>query len=107
MNETIILKKEKGKSFPIKITPTIRKRIYNFKLRLKEMAVYDNIGKKYEDLVYYILNDLDEYDLNLLIAYYELADCSASRLGKILNVEPSNINSRINNIQKKCRLYLT
>ena len=100
------LKKAKGKSFPIPITFETQKRIYSFKNRLNEMAMNKDVDDKYINMIHYILNELDDYDLNLLIAYYELADGKPSRLSKIFDVDPNNIKSRINKIIKTCQQSL-
>lgn len=103
----IELKKEKGKSFPLRIDTNLQLRIKSFKDRLKEMCDYDEVSPTHQHIIKYILNDLDEYDRNLLIAFYDYAECSPTKLAKLFAVDASNINSRIKKIQTKCKQSLT
>lgn len=99
--------KDKGKFIPYTITPDIQKRISSFKKRLKEMDKNDEVSTQHSKIIKYLFNRLDEYDLNLLIAYYEIANQSPSALAKILNISPSVINSRIKKIISQCKQSLT
>ena len=105
MNVTT-LKKSKGKSFPIPITSETQRSVSSFKKRLAQMALNKDVDEKYITIIHYILNELDDYDLNLLIAYYDLADGKPTRLSKIFDVDPNNIQSRIKKIIKSCQQSL-
>ena len=70
------------------------------------MALNKDVDEKYITIIHYILNELDDYDLNLLIAYYDLADGKPTRLSKIFDVDPNNIQSRIKKIIKSCQQSL-
>lgn len=102
-DELKIFKKNKGKSLPIAITPDIQRSIKSFKLRLQEMCDNQEVNNSYQRIIQYLLNELDEYDLNILIAFYDQADCSPSKLSKLLGVDPSNVTKRIRNIITKCK----
>lgn len=97
-----ILKKPRGKTTAIIIDEEVRYQVRTFKHRLREMAESpDNevreIDKKSIDV---ILNDLDEYDQNILIAYYAVANCSPTALGKLFGVKGPIIANRIKRIIK-------
>ena len=99
MNE--IIKKSRFKSVPIVITPEIREQIRLFKERLTDMLednIVDNYDAKTIDIV---LNQLDDYDRNILIAYYELANCSITNLSRIFNISKEVLKRRIKIIQNK------
>lgn len=97
------LKKAKGKSKPITINKETQRSIASFKFRLKEMLDNQEVSEQHQKLIHYLLNDLEDYDLNILIAYFDQANCSASKLSKLLGLDPSNITSKINKIIKECR----
>lgn len=97
-----IIKKPHGKSNAIIINDEVRRLVKSFKHRLREMADSpDNEVREIDKLsIDVILNDLDEFDQNILIAFYAVANCSPSALGKLLGVKPTVITSRIKKIQK-------
>ena len=96
------LKKDKGKFVPITIDRNLQRRIKSFKDRLTQMVENDEISNSEKEGIYYILNELDTYDLNLLIAYFEY-NCSPSPVAKVLGVQPSVVSSRIKKILNKCK----
>lgn len=96
------LKKSKGKFAPLTITKDTQLKIKSFKDRLKQMIENEEINEIYKNKVCQVLNGLDTYDLNLLIAYYEY-DCKASEVARLLGVNTSVIYSRIKDILKKCK----
>lgn len=98
-----IFRKAKGKSAPISIDKNTQRSIKSFKMRLLEMCDNQEVNQTTQTLIHYILNELEEYDLNLLIAYYDQAECSSSKLSKLVGGDPSNITTKINKIIKKCR----
>lgn len=86
---------------PLKITPEVRKGIDLFKKRLIEMAEQPDETSAFDKhTIHLIMNELDDYNRNILLAYYSVANCSATTLGRMLNVNPSTITSRINRITK-------
>lgn len=97
-----ILKKPHGKSNAIIINSEVRHHVKAFKHRLKEMAESpDNEVRDIDkESISVILNDLDEFDQNILIAFYAVANCSPSALAKLFGVKPTVITSRIKKIQK-------
>lgn len=101
MKNTIMEKiyKSKGKFKPIVIDDEMRRRVKSFKDRLKEMCEYDNLPLLTQNTIRVILEELDSYDQNILISFYDF-ECSTSQLAKTLGVSPQTINSRIKKIQK-------
>lgn len=102
MNE--VLKKPRGKCVPIVITPQIREQIKSFKERL--MIIYNDPTMSSEfdvRTIDIIFNELDDYDRNLLFAYYALADCKYSQLAKLFNVSAPVMLRKINMIQNKIK----
>ena len=97
------LKKDKGKSKPIAINKETQRSITSFKNRLKEMLDNREVSEQHQKLILYLLNDLEDYDLNILIAFYDQANCSPSKLSKLLGLDPSNITSKINKIISQCK----
>lgn len=91
--------KSKGKFIPIVIDDEVRRRVKSFKDRLKEMSEYDEISTLDKLSVRIILEELDPYDQNILIAYYDYGG-SATELGRMLQVSPQVIYSRIKKILK-------
>lgn len=90
--------KSKGKFVPIVIDDEIRRRVKSFKDRLKQMYEYDDLPTPTRTSIKVILEDLDSYDQNILILYFDF-DCNKSKLSKTLCVSPHVINSRIKKIQ--------
>jgi DNA-directed RNA polymerase specialized sigma subunit len=80
--------------------------IKSFKLRYRQIleSDYDDEVRPIDKItITVILNELDEFDQNILIAYYAIADSSSTKLAKVFGVAPSVITSRINKIQKYVR----
>lgn len=100
-----IIRKPRGKCSAIIINDSVRTAVKNFKLRLQEMS--DSPDDECRDIdrhsIKVILNDLDEFDQNILIAFYAIADCSPTILARTLGVEPSVITSRIKKIRADVR----
>ena len=92
--------KTKGRCVPIHIDSNVQKQIKKFKERLVEMAKYDEVRDIDAKVIDFIMNKLDPYDQNILIAYYGIADCSASILGKLFNVRSHVITKRVQKITK-------
>lgn len=101
LDSTSAIMKAKGKSVPIKIDKNTQKEIKDFKRRLQEMIEYDNIRETDKLSIQIILNEIDPYDQNILIAYYGLADGSSTALAKLFGVGHHVISKRIRKITKK------
>lgn len=97
------LKKDKGKSVPIKITSDLQRSIISFKKRLIEMSENGEVRDIDHKVIRRIINELDDYDANILIAYFDIAECSCSKLAKILGVTPSIVHTRIKNILNRLK----
>lgn len=98
-NNTIVTKKS-GKCAKIVIGPEIRNQIQLFKKRIAEMAEYDDLPIKQQQTAYVVLNELDDYDANIFIAYYAVAGESTSKLAKLFGVSQTVIYTRLNKIKR-------
>lgn len=86
---------------PITITPEVRKEIEKFKQRLIEMAAQPDETSEFDAYtVHLIMNELDDYNRNILLAYYSVAGGSPSVLARLVGATPVAITSRINRIIK-------
>ena len=102
MNE--VLKKKGVRSGQITITPETKQQIQTFKDRLIDIASRPDETSEFDvRTVDIIFNELDDYDRNLLIAYYAIADCNTNSLGRILCCGPQVVFRRIKMIQNKIR----
>ena len=102
MNE--VLKKERQKCVPIIITPEIRDKIRLFKERLTYILEDPTISSEFDaKTIDIILNQLDDYDRNFLIAFYELADCSVTKLSRIFNISIPVVKRKIKLIHNKIK----
>lgn len=101
----IIKKSDKGKCSAIKIDHNIQNLIKETKNLYREWLEENDRGLRPIDLIsiYVILNELDEFDQNILISYYTIAEGSSKNLSTILGVESSVITSRIKKIQNYVR----
>lgn len=95
-------KRDKGKGIVIKIDDDMRKKINSFKKRLLQMSKYKEIPEK-QRLIVEAIFSLEEYEQNFIIAYYELAEGSPSKLAKIFNCIPSTVTSNIRKIENKIK----
>lgn len=95
-----IVTKKSGKCAKIVIGPEIRLQIQLFKKRIAEMAKYDDLPIKQQQTAYVVLNELDDYDANIFIAYYAVAGESTSKLAKLFGVSQTVIYTRLNKIKK-------
>lgn len=99
-----ILKKPNGKSKAITIDYQTQSTIKSFKERYRELLMTDDEIRDIDKLsIQVILNDLDEFDQNILIAYYAIAGESAATLARVFGVNSSVITNRINKIIKYVR----
>ena len=95
------LKKSKGKSKPITINQEIRDRIASFKSYLIDYMLDPSTPKKEKDTLYYVLYEMEPYEQNLLLAYYEWGTEAA----KMLNVSTSVLQSNVKRILFKINKY--
>lgn len=99
-----VLKKPSGKSKAIIIDYRTQSIIRSFKERYRELLNTDDEVRDIDKIsIQVILNELDEFDQNILIAYFAIADSSPTKLAKVFGVAPSVITSRINKIIKYVR----
>lgn len=99
-----IIKKQQGKSKAIIIDYQTQSIIRSFKERYRELLDTDDEVRDIDKIsIQVILNELDEFDQNILIAYFAIADSSPTKLAKVFGVAPSVITSRINKIIKYVR----
>lgn len=92
--------KARGKSVPLKIDEETQKEIKEFKDRLAEMLEDEEVRDLDKISISVILNDLDPYDQNILIAYFWLTGGSATALGNLFGVGYHVITKRIKKITK-------
>ena len=97
---TAVLKARTNKSVPIHIDNETQQKIKAFKDRLIEMVENGDVREIDKASIYVIMNELDPYNENILIAYYGIVDCSASALAKLFGVSCTVISQRINKIIK-------
>lgn len=89
---------------PITINKEVRKTIESFKNRLIEMAKQPDETSAFDArTIDIIVNELDDYDRNILIAYYAIADGSPSVLSKYLGISHSLVNNNINRIKRQIK----
>ena len=102
MNE--IIKKDRCKCLPIVITPEMRAKIKFFKERLTYLLENPTESSEFDaKTIDIVLNQLDDYDRNMLFAYYELADCSVTSLSRIFNISIPVIKRKIKMIHNKIK----
>ena len=98
-------KKDKGKSIPYSIDDNVRGRIQSCAGVLKDMQDELPPTSPQHKAIDIILNQLDAYDRNIIIAFYEY-DESPTTLGKLLGVSPSVIVARIKRINQTIKKSL-
>lgn len=104
MDPVTILKKPNGKSKAIIIDHQTQSIIRSFKERYRELLDTDDEVRDIDKIsIQVILNELDEFDQNILIAYFAIADSSPTKLAKVFGVAPSVITNRINKIISNVR----
>ena len=95
------LKKSKGKSKPITINQEIKDKIASFKSYLIDYMLDPSTPKKEKDTLHYMLYEMEPYEQNLLLAYYEWGTEAA----KMLNVSTSVLQSNVKRILFKINKY--
>lgn len=101
---TEVIKKKGVRSGPITITPAIRQQIKEFRERLimtgsmpEETSAFD------ARTIDIIINELDDYDRNMILAYYSVADGSPMLLARLLKVSPPVVIRRMRKIVNKIK----
>ena len=94
------LKKSKGKSKPITINQEIRNKMASFKSYLIDYMLDPSTPKKEKDTLYYMLYEMEPYEQNLLLAYYEWGTEAAKMLNVSTSVLQSNVKRILFNINK-------
>ena len=95
-------KKTKGKSKTITVNNEVRDSISAFKERLLQMAAQPDETSAFDaNTVRLIFEELDEYDRNILIAFYSIANCNYAELGRLLGASGSTLRLRIQRITNK------
>lgn len=101
MTETL---KKKGKCTPITIDSKVRQKIESFRHRLIQMSQQPDESSEFDvTTIDIIVNRLDDYDRNLLLAYYAVADCSPTKLGNLIGVDKTIVSHRIASLIKKIK----
>ena len=104
MDPVTILKKPNGKSKAIIIDHQTQSIIKSFKERYRELLNTDDEVRDIDKIsISVILNELDEFDQNILIAYFAIADSSPTKLANVFGVTSSVITNRINKIISNVR----
>lgn len=89
---------------PLKITKEVREEIRVFKQRLMEMASQPDETSAFDArTIHLIMNELDDYNRNILLAYYSVAGCSATALANLFGVSPTVIYTRLRRITNAIR----
>ena len=101
MNSTELIKKTKGKSAPIRIDGNVRKKIKEFAESLLRISEEPETTPQHKATIQYILNELDPYERNILLAYYAFESEGPCYVAKLLDIFPSTIVTRVKKIQKK------
>lgn len=100
MNEIYV--KRNNRIVPLNITPEMKEEIKTFKERLIDMRNRPDETSDFDvRTVDIIMNELDDCDRNLLIAFYSIADCSTGNLAKIMHCNYNTILIRIRKLIKK------
>ena len=89
---------------PLVITLEVREEIKEFKDRLLDMRnrldETSDFDVKSIDIIF---NELDDYDRNMLFAYYSIGECSPTKLAKYLDVTSQCVRYRITKILNKIK----
>ena len=102
MNE--VIKKKGVRASAITITPEIKEEIRYFKERLIDMGNRPDETSAFDArTIDIIINELDDYDRNMVIAYYSVADGSPMLLARLLKVSPPVVIRRIRAITNKIK----
>lgn len=94
-----LIRKSTGKSVTIKIDSDLQRQIKSEKDHLRDL--YDNeeeLSPLHRASIKVILNDLDDYDLNILLAHFIISGGKDCYTAKLFGVSPSTIKKRIEKI---------
>jgi len=94
-------KKPKGKSAPITINADVRRQIKSFTEGLSMWLDDPTVDEQSKEAIDYILNKLDTYDKNILLAYYAFESEGPCHLARLLGISPSIAVTRVKKIQQK------
>lgn len=101
---TEILKKKGVRSGPITITPEIREQIREFRDRLIDTGSRPDETSAFDArTIDIIINELDDYDRNMILAYFSVADGSPMLLARLLKVSPPVVIRRMRQITNKIK----
>lgn len=95
------LKKSKGKSKPIRIDGTVRNKVASFKLHLRRLLDDPATTPQEHKAISYILNNLEPYEQNILIAYFEFGNDAAEMMGINTSVLHCNVRRILNKIPRQ------
>ena len=90
--------RDKGKGKPLTINRDVQSKIQSFQNHLSDM-LNDDIHPQHKRIIRFILNNLEPYERNILIAYYEWDNEAA----KMLGITTSVLGSWIKKINKKIK----
>ena len=90
--------RDKGKGKPLIINRDVQSKIQSFQNHLSEM-LKDDIHPQHKRIIRFILNNLEPYERNILLAYYEWDNNAA----KMLGITTSVLGSWIKKINKKIK----
>lgn len=90
--------RDKGKGKPLTINRDVQSKIQSFQNHLSEM-LNDDIHPQHKRVIRFILKDLEPYERNILIAYYEWDNEAA----KMLGITTSVLGSWVKKINKKIK----
>ena len=99
-SQTTTYKKPKGKCVPYTIDSTVRNRIKSFRKILQDLVDYGEATPRQAAAIDVVLNKLDDYDSNLILAYFEYGN-QPSVLSQMLGVSQSVIVTKVKKIKKK------
>lgn len=90
--------RDKGKGKPLIINRDVQSKIQSFQNHLSEM-LGDDIHPQHKRIIRFILNNLEPYERNILLAYYEWDNEAA----KMLGITTSVLGSWVKKINKKIK----
>jgi len=90
--------RDKGKGKPLIINKEVQSKIQSFQNHLSEM-LDDDILPQHKQIIHFILNELEPYERNILLAYYEWNNEAARMLG----ITTSVLGSWVKKINKKIK----
>lgn len=87
------------KPVQLSITPELKSQITHFRARLEEMVSYTDETSEFDvETVRIILNELDDADRNIILAYYGVVNNSPTTLARLLGTTSQTIISRVRRI---------